>query len=71
MVKDTLSQVTKYSSFVIPMLLHLVMEYKRKTRGKYPVFQPTETIQGVSDVLVFCRVDTEYAIKCIKSSLVV
>lgn len=71
MMKDAFSQVTKYSSFVIPKLLHLVMEYKRKTRGKYPVFQPTKAIQGVSDVLLFHRIDIGYSMKCIKSSLVV
>lgn len=56
MMKDALPQVIKYSWFEIPMLLHLKMEQKRKTRGKYPVFQPARAVQGESVVLVFHRV---------------
>lgn len=54
------------------MLLHLEMEYKkRKTRGKHPVFQPAQAVQGISVVLVFHRIYIEYLMECIESSIVI
>lgn len=54
------------------MLLHLEMEYKkRKTRGKHPVFQPAQAVQGINVVLVFHRVYIEYLMECIESSIVI